>query len=104
LLAVERGSCAVVPAPRRGYRTQPGVSNPGIRPKPHRALKGRQIDGDKTCKRNVTGIRYSAHIDNDIVWILKNEQRGARRVLLRPFRAVIGSGGFLGLKRQAEYV
>jgi hypothetical protein len=29
---------------RRGYRTQPGVSTPGIGPKPHRALKGRQTE------------------------------------------------------------
>jgi hypothetical protein len=30
--------------PRRGYTTQPGVSTPGNRPKPHRALKGRQTE------------------------------------------------------------
>jgi hypothetical protein len=32
---------------RRGYTTQPGVSTPGNRPKPHRALKGRQPEHDK---------------------------------------------------------
>jgi hypothetical protein len=30
--------------PRRGYTTQLGVSTPGNRPKPHRALKGRQTE------------------------------------------------------------
>ena len=30
-------------SPRSGYTTQPGVSTPGNRPKPHRALKGRKI-------------------------------------------------------------
>jgi hypothetical protein len=36
---------------RRGYRTQPGVSTPGNRPNPHRALKGRQTEHGKNTPR-----------------------------------------------------
>jgi hypothetical protein len=39
------------PLPQRGYTHSARGFNPGEPPKPHRALKGRQTDGDKNVQK-----------------------------------------------------
>jgi hypothetical protein len=61
-LGAECGSGPKGRAPKGLYDSARGF-NPGNRPKPHPALKGRPLDRPKTCKKNVITMRSNASID-----------------------------------------
>ena len=77
--------------------------NPGNRPKPHRALKGRHIDWPSSVKKTMYSPPVSACTSTGD-WSRFGGARsgGMERVLRCPFRARRRGGRFLGLKPQAE--
>jgi hypothetical protein len=93
------------PCPEGAIRTQPGVLTPGTLRPPATRPEGAPDRRLKTCIKNVTGIRFSAHIDNGHRLCFEKQNRKERAAFYgAPCEGGFLGGGVLGLKPQAEFV
>jgi hypothetical protein len=98
-LGVERGSSGRKGRAPKGLYDSARGFNPGNRPQPHRALKGRPHDQPKTYKKNVTVMRSSASTDERTS---SRETGETDSVSPRLSGRIDWGKWFLGLKPQAE--